>query len=99
MAKPSVRVLKRADLDELTPVFSTATPPHGISGLMRRLAYRSPEHHTMHWLVLLLADRVDAVESDPKTVASLAALAAGGIGLAAYAIAIRRRPWWKRWAR
>lgn len=55
-------VLKREDLDELTPVFGTASPPRGISGMMRRAAYKIPEHHTTHWFMLLAADRVDAIE-------------------------------------
>ncbi|HEX3344793.1 MAG TPA: hypothetical protein VHS09_09485 [Polyangiaceae bacterium] len=55
-------ILKRKGLAELTPVFGTSAPPRGLSGAMRRAAYRIPEHHTTHWLVLLLADRVDAVE-------------------------------------
>jgi hypothetical protein len=58
-------ILRRESLDELTPVFGTAVPPRGISGWMRRIAYRIPEHHTKHWLVLLLADRMDALEHNP----------------------------------
>ncbi len=60
---PDVPVLKRVELDELTPTFSTAIPPRGLSGLMRRLAYDTPEHLVRHVLLLLLADRVDVVES------------------------------------
>jgi hypothetical protein len=62
-AAPTVTVLKRPDLAELTPVFSTAVPPHGLSGLMRRLAYRFPDHLARKWELLLIADRVDAIES------------------------------------
>jgi hypothetical protein len=48
----------------LTPVFGTSTPPRGISGALRRLAYkRYSEGRAAHWLILLGADRVDAVES------------------------------------
>ena len=59
---PRNEVLKRTQLDELTPVYSSANPPRGLSGVMRRAAYKIPEHKTSHWLVLLLADRVDAIE-------------------------------------
>jgi hypothetical protein len=45
------------------PVFGTAQPPKGLSGRLRRIAYRIPEWRARHWLLLLLADRVDAVES------------------------------------
>jgi hypothetical protein len=47
----------------LTPVFGTSCPPKGISGLMRRRAYAFSEARAAHWLILLAADRVDAVES------------------------------------
>jgi hypothetical protein len=48
----------------LTPVFGTACPPKGISGRMRRLAYRKySEGRAAHWLVLMAADRVDTLES------------------------------------
>lgn len=59
----AVTVVKRATLKRLTPVFSTAVPPHGLSGAIRRFAYRIPEHLVRHWLLLLVADRVDVVES------------------------------------
>ncbi len=60
---PEIPILKRAELDELTPVFGTAIPPRGLSGLLRRVAYGIPEHLVRHFMLLLLADRVDVVES------------------------------------
>jgi len=48
----------------LTPVFGTSTPLHGLSGVVRRYAYRTySEGRAAHWLLLLGADRVDAIES------------------------------------
>jgi hypothetical protein len=47
----------------LTPVFGTSTPPRGISGVLRRYAYRYSEGRAAHWLILLGADRVNAIES------------------------------------
>ncbi|WP_345751531.1 hypothetical protein [Microbacterium rhizophilus] len=48
----------------LTPVFGTSAPLHGVSGAIRRFAYaRFSEGRAAHWLLLLLGDRVDAVES------------------------------------
>lgn len=44
----------------MPPVYGTAVPPRGVSGALRRLAYRRPDHETSHWLMLLLADRVDS---------------------------------------
>jgi hypothetical protein len=52
---------KRVELKQLTPVFGTAQLPHGLSGLIRRLAYRLPEHEARHWLLLLTADRIDVL--------------------------------------
>ncbi|WP_416063007.1 hypothetical protein [Rhodococcus indonesiensis] len=48
----------------LTPVFGTSCPPRGLSGVLRKYAYRRfSEGRAAHWLILLGADRVDAVES------------------------------------
>ncbi|MEU7971834.1 hypothetical protein AB0B48_07310 [Micromonospora sp. NPDC049089] len=47
----------------LTPVFGTSCPPRGLSGVIRRYSYRRySEGRAAHWLLLLAADRVDAVE-------------------------------------
>lgn len=59
---PDERVLKQPLRKELTPVFGTAAPPKGLSGLIRRMAYMAPDHKTKHWLLLLIADRVDVME-------------------------------------
>jgi hypothetical protein len=48
----------------LTPVFGTAQPLSGLSGLIRRFAYdRFSEGRAAHWLLLVLGDRVNAVEA------------------------------------
>lgn len=47
----------------LTPVFGTACPPKGLSGAIRRYAYRYSEGQLTHWLLLVLGDRVDVLES------------------------------------
>lgn len=47
----------------LTPVFGTSCPPRGVSGVIRRYAYRYSEARSAHWLLLMLADRVDVLES------------------------------------
>lgn len=51
----------------LTPVFGTAQPPSGVSGAIRRYAYRYSEGRTAHWLMLVFADRVDAWEHHLKS--------------------------------
>jgi hypothetical protein len=48
----------------LPPVFGTAAPLHGVSGLVRRFAYqRFSEARAAHWLLLILGDRVDVAGS------------------------------------
>jgi hypothetical protein len=56
----------------LTPVFGTSCPPKGVSGLIRKYSYRRfSEARAAHWLLLLAADRVDALESHAQSFASL----------------------------
>ena len=59
----TVPVLVGVDVGRLTPVFGTAQPPRGLSGLIRRAGYRIPEHKAARWMLLLLGDRVDVWES------------------------------------
>ncbi|MBB4635387.1 hypothetical protein FHS01_001399 [Longimicrobium terrae] len=47
----------------LTPVFGTSCPPKGLSGAIRKFAYRYSEGRSSHWLLLVAADRVDVFES------------------------------------
>jgi hypothetical protein len=55
----------------LTPVFGTSTPPRGLSGLLRRFSYaRYSEGRAAHWLILIAADRVDAIESHVRSFAT-----------------------------
>jgi hypothetical protein len=56
----------------LTPVFGTTCPPHGLSGVIRRHAYkRYSEGRAAHWLLLMAADRVDSMASSVKSFATL----------------------------
>ena len=56
----------------LTPVFGTSTAMKGLSGLMRKYAYRRfSEARAAHWLLLIAADRVDAMESHLQSLLSL----------------------------
>ncbi len=70
----------------VTPVFGTAQPPKGLSGVLRSAAYRIPDHKVKHWLMLLLADRVDVAEHRLARIGPLAIIAlpllAGGAWLA-----------------
>src|SRR5947209_13653992 len=55
----------------LTPVFGTAQPPSGLSGVIRKFAYKFSEGRAAHWLILLYADRVDAAEHHLRSLLSL----------------------------
>ena len=56
----------------LAPVFGTAQPPKGLSGAIRKLSYAQySEGQAAHWLLLMLADRVDAGEEHVKSFATL----------------------------
>ena len=56
----------------LTPVFGTSTPPKGLSGVIRRLAYRHySEGRAAHWILLIVGDRVDAAESHLRSFVTL----------------------------
>ena len=56
----------------LTPVFGTSTPPRGLSGAIRKFSYaRYSEGRAAHWLLLVLADRVDAWENHLRSFLTL----------------------------
>jgi len=55
----------------LTPVFGTSTPPAGVSGVIRKYAYKYSEGRAAHWLLLVAADRVDAWEHHLRSFATL----------------------------
>ncbi|PIQ21283.1 MAG: hypothetical protein COW65_10055, partial [Cytophagales bacterium CG18_big_fil_WC_8_21_14_2_50_42_9] len=46
----------------LTAVFGTTVPPSGLSGMIRRFAFKYSENSYLHWLPLIVADRVNVVE-------------------------------------
>jgi hypothetical protein len=58
----SVEVLQSNERPALSRVFGTSVPPSGLSGVLRRYAFRFSEGSAGHWLTLILADRVNAIE-------------------------------------
>ena len=60
--RPEVEVLRSIEHNRLPAVVGTSTPPSGLSGVMRRAAFRYSESDWTHWLMLLGADRVNMVE-------------------------------------
>jgi hypothetical protein len=60
---PPHRIHMTVERDRLTPVFGTSCPPRLLSGLIRDVAYKYSEARLARWMTLLVADRVDIVES------------------------------------
>lgn len=57
-----VEVLHSIERPGITPVFGSTLPPRGLSGRVRRYAFGFSENDLRHWLLLLLADRINVVE-------------------------------------
>lgn len=58
----TVEILHSNERPNLTRVFGTSAPPSGLSGMLRRQAFKYSEGKWAHWLPLILADRVNMVE-------------------------------------
>jgi len=58
----NIEVLHSIERPNITAVFGTSVPPSGLSGVIRRFAFKYSENSYLHWLPLLLADRVNVVE-------------------------------------
>lgn len=58
----TVEILHSNERPGVTAVFGTSVPPSGLSGEIRRSAFRYSEGSWGHWLPLILADRVNMVE-------------------------------------
>ena len=58
----NVELLKSIERPTITRVFGTSTPPSGLSGMIRRYAFKHSESTYMHWFPLVVADRVAVVE-------------------------------------
>lgn len=58
----SIEILQTNERPSLTAVFGTSVPPSGLSGMIRRYAFRYSEGSWGHWLPLILADRINVIE-------------------------------------
>ena len=63
---------RHVDYDTLQdlPPYSDTIPLKGASGLLRRAAYKLPDWKARRWMLLMLADRLDALESNLTRAAS-----------------------------
>lgn len=55
-------VLHSNERPNISAVFGTPLPPSGLSGIIRRKAFKFSESEYGHWLNLLLADRINMFE-------------------------------------
>ena len=58
----NMEILHSNERPGLTAVFGTSSPPSGLSGKLRRFAFKFSEGNWGHWLSLILADRINMVE-------------------------------------
>src|SRR3954462_7823043 len=57
-----MEILQSVERPTITRVFGTSTPPKGLSGMIRRFAYKYSEATLAHWMTLILADRINVWE-------------------------------------
>lgn len=57
-----VEILQSVEHKTRPAVIGTSTPPSGLSGVIRRIAFRRSESDWWHWLLLMGADRINVVE-------------------------------------
>lgn len=62
LQEKNIEVLRSNERPTITAVFGTSTPPKGLSGMLRRYAFRFSEGNWGHWLALMLADRINVAE-------------------------------------
>ncbi|QPH40487.1 hypothetical protein [Pedobacter endophyticus] len=58
----NIELLKSTERPQNSMVFGTSVPPSGLSGMIRRYAFKHSEDRYRHWIPLILADRVNAWE-------------------------------------
>lgn len=57
-----VEVLVSPERPGITQLHGSVQPPSGLSGMLRRAAFKFSENDLRHWLILLGADRINVVE-------------------------------------
>lgn len=60
--RTDVEILHSNERPGLSAVFGTPVPPSGISGAIRRYAFKYSESSYGHWLPLILADKINVIE-------------------------------------
>jgi hypothetical protein len=57
-----VEILQSVEHKRRPAAVGQSTPPSGLSGMIRRSAFKFSESQWGHWLLLMLADRINTVE-------------------------------------
>lgn len=57
-----IEVMKSIERQHMTAVVGTSVPPAGLSGMIRRAAYKKSESSYGRWVPLILADRIGIFE-------------------------------------
>lgn len=58
----NIELLKSNERPVYSVVFGSSVPPSGLSGMIRRYAFKHSEDRYRHWIPLILADRINAIE-------------------------------------
>jgi len=76
------------DTVEGVPPYTDTVPLKGLSGIIRKLAYRREDWQPTRWFMLMMADRLDALESrlTPRNL-----LMMGGLGGLFAALLLRKK--------
>jgi hypothetical protein len=93
---PRTKIYISNEMPDLTPVFGETVPPHGLSGMLRDFAFQYGEGTSRHWMTLMLADRIDRVESafpdgDGRGITTILSVAGAVVGLAILVAASNRK--------
>lgn len=70
MQNGRTEILHSTERPGLSAAYGTPHPPRGLSGAIRRMAFRRSEGQWSHWLLLILADRIDMIEGIFQDIAS-----------------------------
>lgn len=62
LQEQDIEVLHSVERPNVTAVFGTAAPPTGVSGHIRRAAFKKSESSYGRWIPLVLADRIGVYE-------------------------------------
>jgi hypothetical protein len=62
LQETDVEILQSIEHNRRPAVVGTSAPPSGISGMIRRAAFKKSESDWWHWLMLMGADRINVVE-------------------------------------